>query len=112
MNARLVFNLQVKYQDPAVVILKYSTISLSDDVQAIQPSVSICQDTTADLGGGLLARTVRLLYSADFLAAYPTLALKQAALRGFGIGLLNSRLPGRIQLDTASSDYEAADCPP
>ena len=112
MNARLVFDLTVSYQDPSVILPQYAAISLAGEVEGVRPPVTVCSDSAVDLGGGLLRRTVKLAYSADFIAAYPTLSDKMGVLAGFGTGVLNARLPGRVVFNSALSDYEAVDCPP
>ena len=111
MNARLVFDLQVNFQSTATAAVTFGAISLAQEAQGVRPDVTICDDVVTDLGGGTLRRTVKLLYSADFIATYPTLAEKRSVLAGFGINVLNALLPGRVVFDQFASDYEANDCP-
>jgi hypothetical protein len=117
MNARIVFKTQVKHTLVAPVLARFSTIPFAPDFAGWQacygPPISVCDDSTVEdpPGSGILKRTLKILYSPEFEAAFPTADIKRHQLRQFGLGILSANLPGTVEVDEVASDYEANDCP-
>jgi len=108
MNASLTYVVEVLYQDIDKVATVMENIDISPDVEGIQPPISICEDITA-INGRFIERTVKYLYSAEFEDAYPTVDLKEAALKGVGKNIIANKLPARV--DVIAAQYELNDCP-
>lgn len=108
MNATFVYEIIVEHQNVAEVMNRFSAIDLSDDIEAIRPPVSVCLDETVDTGGGVLQRTVKLQYSAEFEAAYPDYLTKKRAVTRVGRNILNAQLPASVKV---VESYEDDNCP-
>lgn len=108
MNATIVYQVTVQHQNVAKVMAVFEAIDLSDDIEAIRPPVSVCSDVTVDEGGGVLKRTVKLQYSAEFEAAYPDYLTKKRAVTRVGRNILNAQLPADVKV---VESYEDDNCP-
>lgn len=108
MNATIVYEITVEHQNIAQVMSRFEAIDLSDDIEGIRPPVSVCSDITTNEGGGVLKRTVKLLYSAQFEAAYPDYLTKKRAVTGVGRNILNAQLPASVKV---AESYEDDNCP-
>jgi len=121
MNARITFQVQITTLPAAEVIARMQAVNLTADVQAYQaaylfnndgtPMLTVCDDSTVEnpAGSGTFERTVKLAYSAEFVAAFPTNADRSKVLSQFGIGMLRQQM--RAIVTVSDADYSAADCP-
>jgi hypothetical protein len=122
MNARMVFETQVRYIDAGPVLLRFAAIDLEPDIIAFSIGakrdqttwLTICEDTAAENppGSGILQRTVKILYSADFVSTFPEDDDRRQALKKFGLQILRKQLPGDVNLNLDLTAYSANDCPP
>jgi hypothetical protein len=109
MNAHIVYRIQTSYVPSAHAVAAIQAVSIQDDLDVIRPPVTVCEDVTTDEGLGNYSRSIKLAYSPDFEAAYPTASAKAAVLRNIGKNILAAQIPARVIVHVF--DVEANNCP-
>lgn len=90
-----------KYTRDADVQSRVEAIDLSGDLQhPMMLGLTIDRSATTIHAPGVVRRVLEIVLSADFVAAYPTAPLQQAAFGGLFVSTLKAKLPA---LDVSST---------
>lgn len=112
-GAQLVYDVENVYLQDATAKLKIEAVSFTDEISGIFPPVYFCDDRTVIVSPGLLRRTLYLVYTPDFSAAFPTTDERIAALTSRFENVLAAGLPARVKFRPDLSNFDLCNhiCP-